>query len=373
MCHRGMEEKSFLVIVPISSAPMLALCSSPLSVMESRTYAGGLDCLLRAHAGPPSLGPAGFPSGAARLPPTETMVNPLHIDLQSLRVFLLVIEHGSLTKAAEAGQLTLSAVSKRIAELENVAACRLLTRHPRGVMPTPAGRGLHEHASRILNQVNAMASELGDYANGVRGHVRLWANTSAIVQFLPTDLGSFLAAHPTIRISLEEKLSGEIVEALRNADADIGLFAGNVATPGIERRHYRDDELVLLVPRSHRLAALDVITFAATLDEDYVGLNAGSSLLDLMTHAALDAGRPLKLRIQVSSFDGICRMIEAGLGIGILPRAAVRQESMAAGLALVGLADSWARRSLWLGARRFDALPPRRRGWLPFLPKTRRS
>lgn len=278
------------------------------------------------------------------------MVNPTHFDLQSLRVFLLVAEHGSLTKAAERGQLTLSAISKRIAELEGVTDCALLIRRPRGVELTAAGRGLLEHAVRVLDQVNSMANEMSDYAIGVRGHVRLWANTSSIVQFLPTDLARFLGANRSIKISLEERLSSEIVDAVKSGKADLGVFADNVPAHGIERRLYRQDELVLLVPQAHPLADEERIGFAQTLDEDYVGLSTGSSLLSRMTDAAFEAGRPLKLRIQVSSFDGICRMIEAGLGIGILPRAAVRPELVVTRLRMIKLTDPWATRTLWLGA-----------------------
>jgi DNA-binding transcriptional LysR family regulator len=278
------------------------------------------------------------------------MVNPTHFDLQSLRVFLLVAEHGSLTKAAERGQLTLSAISKRIAELESVSDCALLIRRPRGVELTAAGRGLLEHATRVLDQVNSMASEMSDFAIGVRGHVKLWANTSSIVQFLPGDLSRFLGANQSIKISLEERLSWEIVDAVKSGKADLGVFADNVPAHGIERRLYRRDELVLLVAQSHPLAHEESVGFGQTLEEDYVGLNAGSSLLARMTDAAFEAGRPLKLRIQVSSFDGICRMIEAGLGIGILPRAAVRPELLASALRMVRLTDSWANRTLWVGA-----------------------
>ncbi|MFT4438925.1 LysR family transcriptional regulator [Caballeronia sp. 15715] len=286
------------------------------------------------------------------------MVNPTHFDLHSLRVFLLVAEYGSLTKAAEHGQLTLSAISKRIAELESVTDCALLIRRSRGVELTAAGRGLLDHASKVLDQVNSMASEISDYAIGVRGHVRIWANTSAIVQFLPADLARFLDENQGIKVSLEERLSGEIVEAVRSGKADLGVFADNVPALGIERRLYRKDELVLLVPRMHKFAGRESIQFAETLDEEYVGLNAGSSLLARMTDAAFAAERPLKLRIQVTSFDGICRMIEAGLGIGILPRAAVRQELVAAGLRLVGLSDPWSSRTLWVGASNSTLLAP---------------
>jgi DNA-binding transcriptional LysR family regulator len=277
------------------------------------------------------------------------MVNPIHFDLQSLRVFVLVADCGSLTKAAERGQLTLSAISKRIAELESVTDCTLLIRRPRGVELTAAGRGLLEHATHVLDQVNRMAHEMSDYAIGVRGHVTLWANTSSIVQFLPLDLARFLGENRIIKISLEERLSGDIVDALRSGKTDLGVFADNIPAHGVEKRLYRQDELVLLVPNTHAFAAEKSIAFEQTLDEDYVGLSSGTSLLARMTDAAFAAGRPLKLRIQVSSFDGICRMIEAGLGIGILPRAAVRPELVVDRLRVITLSDAWATRTLWIG------------------------
>jgi DNA-binding transcriptional LysR family regulator len=286
------------------------------------------------------------------------MANPSHFDLQSLRIFLLVAEHGSLTKAAEHGQLTLSAISKRIAELESVTDCTLLVRHPRGVELTPAGRGLLEHASRVLDQINRMANEISDYATGVRGHVRLWANTSSVIQFLPGDLARFLGENKTIKISLEERLSGEIVDAVKSGKADLGVFADNTPAHGIDCRLYRRDELILLVPQTHRLAGKEEIGFADTLDEEYVGLNTGSSLLARMNDAAFAAGRPLKLRIQVASFDGACRMIESGLGIGIVPRSTVRPGLLVERLSMVRLSDAWAMRSLLIGASAAGGLSP---------------
>jgi DNA-binding transcriptional LysR family regulator len=286
------------------------------------------------------------------------MVNPTHFDLQSLRVFLTVAETGSLTRAAERCHMTLSAISKRIAELERATDCALLVRLPRGVELTPAGHGLLNHAMQVLDQVNRMASEMSDFAVGVRGHVRVWANTSSIVQFLPVDLQRFLADNPSVRITLEERQSGEIIEALGDGRADLGIFADNVPAPLVDKRVYRRDRLVLLVPADHALAEVAEIAFADTLDYDYVGLNSGSSLLIRLVDAALQAERPLRLRIQVRSFDGICRMIEAGLGIGILPATAVRPEILAAGLRAVQLTDAWAERTLWVGAKDTQALTP---------------
>jgi DNA-binding transcriptional LysR family regulator len=286
------------------------------------------------------------------------MVNPTHFDLHSLRVFLAVAETGSLTRAAERCHMTLSAISKRIADLERATDCALLVRHPRGVELTPAGHGLLNHALQVLDQVNRMASEMSDFAVGVRGNVRVWANTSAVVQFLPTDLQRFLAVNPGVRITLEERLSSEVIEALGAGRTDLGIFADNVPAPLVDKRLYRRDRLVLLVPAGHALAGLTQIAFADTLDYDYVGLTSGSSLLLRLMDAALAVERPLRLRVQVSSFDGISRMIEAGLGIGILPAAAVRPEILEAGLRAVQLSDAWAERTLWIAAKQADALTP---------------
>lgn len=291
------------------------------------------------------------------------MINPAHFDLQSLRVFLLAAEHGSLTRAAEHAGMTLSALSKRIAELERTTDCALFIRLPRGLELTSAGQGLRQHARSILDSVNRMAVDVGDYAVGVRGHVKVWANTSAVLQFLPQDLAQFLKDNPQLRISLEEALSAAIVEAVGSGRADIGVFADNVPAPQLETFAYRHDQLVVLVPADHALATRTGVAFCETLDYDYVALNQGSSLLRRISDAALRAGRVLNVRIQVSSFDGICRMIEAGLGIAVLPHAAVRPELLqpgpfGPGLRAIALSDDWARRTLLLGVRSVAGLQP---------------
>lgn len=286
------------------------------------------------------------------------MLKPTHFDLQSLRIFMLVAENSSVTRASDKAHMTTSAVSKRIAELERTVDSPLFLRLPRGVMLTAAGHELMRHAKKVLETVNRMSSDMGDFAIGVRGHVRVWANTSAVVQFLPHDLAEFLGKEPLIRISLEERLSHEVVEAVMSGVADVGVFADNVLAPGLQKYCYREDALVVLVPAEHPLADRTDVLFADTLDFDFVGLNQGSSLLHRMSDAAAALERVLKLRIQVTSFDAICRMIEAGLGIGILPAGAVRREILVAGLRALRLSDPWASRSFWLGVRDPGALQP---------------
>ncbi|KQN51690.1 GntR family transcriptional regulator [Serratia sp. Leaf50] len=294
-------------------------------------------------------------------------MNPGHFDLQSLRIFLLAAEAGSLTKAASQAHITLSAASKRLAELEKNAECRLFVRQPRGLELTPAGQGLVKHARRVLDAVNTMASELSDYASGVMGHVRISANVSAVIQFLPDDLALFLSQNPKLRINLEEALSGSIVEAVENGHTDIGIFADNVAVNSLEIRPYRKDRLVVLVPAGHPLSKVRTIKFVETLRYNFVGLNLGSSLLRRITDEAVSAGKVLKVNIQVTSFDAVCRMIQAGLGIGILPIDAISPSLLGYSLQAISLEDDWANRTLFLGINPETPLQPEAQKLYDFL------
>lgn len=295
------------------------------------------------------------------------MAAPLHFDFQSLRIFVVVAETGSLTRAATETCLTLSAVSKRMADLERSIDCILFSRQPRGVVLTAAGQALLVHAREVVDRVGRMATDISDFAVGVRGHVRVWANTSAVIQFLPQDIRGFLDRNPGIKISIEERLSDEIVAAIGSGQADLGIFADNVLAPDVDKQVYRRDKLILLVPQAHPLADVEQIAFADTLDFDYVGLNQGSSLLARLQDAAHAADRVLKLRIQVSSFDGICRMIEQGLGIGVLPERAIRRDIPSSGLHAIRLLDEWADRTLCMGTRAGGALSPETERLLAFM------
>lgn len=286
------------------------------------------------------------------------MINLLQLDLVSLRLLVLAADSENLTKAADNAHMTVSAASKRIAELERLTECTLFIRLPRGLQLTPAGRGLAEHARQILEGAQRMAHDASDYASGVRGHVRLFANTSAIIQFLPDDLTNFLAANPHVRIGLEEALSDMTIQAVEDGRADIGIFADNVPAPRLEKRPFRRDRLVVLVPQNHPLAQRTSVTLADTLDYDYVALNQGSSLLRRISDAAASSGKLLKVRIQVSSFDGICRMINAGLGIGILPLGSVYPELLDTRLRAIALEGSWASRTLYVGVADASRLSP---------------
>lgn len=281
------------------------------------------------------------------------------IDLTSLQLFVAVCELGSIGKAAEREFIAASAVSKRLSDLEATLDTPLLYRHTRGVNLTPAGESLLHHARSVLFSLDKMHGELSEYADGVRGHVRVHANISAIVQFLPEDLGAFIKAHSEVKIDLEEHLSTEIVRAVQEGTADLGICNASASgnTRGLQTLPYRQDQLVLIVPRRHPLARRKTLAFEDTLDCDHVGLHANSSIHLAMRDAAAAAGRTIRLRIHVTGLDAMCRMIHNGLGVGLMPRRAFELMHGVGDLESVHLSNVWARRSIELVARDFSTLP----------------
>ena len=281
------------------------------------------------------------------------------LDLTSLQLFVAVCETGSIGRAAQQEFIAASAVSKRLADLEAAVDTPLVCRHSRGVAPTAAGESLLHHARNVLFGLERMQGELAEYAGGVRGHVRVHANISAIVQFLPEDLGAFARAHSRVKIDLQERLSPEVLQAVQEGAADLGLCQAppQGIDAALQCRPYRSDELVLVVPLAHALSGRAAIRFEEVLDCDIVGLHAGSSISLAMRAAAAQAGRPLRQRIQVTGLDAMCRMIDNGLGVGLLPARAFALMQGLGRLAAVPLEDAWARRALVLVARDFAALP----------------
>jgi DNA-binding transcriptional LysR family regulator len=284
-------------------------------------------------------------------------MNPHRIDFVSLTIFNLVARTGSISKGAELAYLAVGAASKRISDLEAAIGTPLMERHSRGVTLTVAGQALYRHAQRILNDVELLNAELSDFTAGIVGVVRLWANTSAVTQFLPLELAAFTKANPGIRIELEEKNSSEIVLALLDGRADLGIFADRTPTLGVHRLDYREDHLSLVVPKGHPLSARRALHFHEVLEYDFVSLSEGTSLAERLQAETEALGRRLKLRIRVRSFDAMCQMVAAGMGIAVLPSDAVHALVRSLNLRQIALRDAWAQRRLLLGVRDANAVP----------------
>jgi DNA-binding transcriptional LysR family regulator len=265
-------------------------------------------------------------------------------DFLTLKAFLAIADEGSIARAAQREHTVASALSKRVAEMEHACGTALVTRHRRGVSLTPAGVEMVAHARRIMDELAQMDSALGDYVSGAKGQVRLLANTSAIVQFLPADIASFLKINPTIKIDLEERTSDQVQKLVQDGLADIGVMVASRPLDALVCRPYRSDQLYVMMPPDHPLASRSELRFADTLEFDHVGLPRGSSLCESLLAAAYDAGKPLKLRMQATSFDGLRRMVASHLGIGILPAGCVLPFLQVEGLAACPLIEPWAQR-----------------------------
>jgi len=279
-------------------------------------------------------------------------------DLTSLKLFVAVAECGNLTRAAEREHLAVSAISKRIAELEDLVRTPLLLRQPRGVSLTPAGQSMLHYARQLLQLVQRMDAELGEYAAGVKGHVRLHAVASALTQFLPEEIESFLARYPLVNIALEERTGKAVVMAVANGAAELGVIASQTPTAGLTSFPYHADKLVIGVPIGHPLAKRKTVRFADAARHPFVGPHADSSLSALLAEAAAACGIAVQQRVQASSFDAMCRLVETRLGITMLPEGVLAPHAASGRLVIVGLNEKWALRQMLLVVRDPEQLSP---------------
>jgi DNA-binding transcriptional LysR family regulator len=281
----------------------------------------------------------------------------MRFDLTDLRLFRDVADAGSITAGAERSALALAAASTRIRQMEADLGAALLTRSRAGVALTPAGYTLLKHARLVLSQTARMREDLAAFAGGQAGEVRLLANTNALTEFLPEVLSAFLAAHPGVSVDLEERLSDEIVGLIAEGVADVGIVAGTVDVGALETYPFRLDRFVVVAAPDHPLAARPRVTFAEALDYDVVGLERSSSLQRFLVGKAAREGRPMRARVQLRSFDAVCRMVERNVGVGVIPEHAAIRLQRSMGIRRVRLTDAWATRLLRICVRHFDDLP----------------
>ena len=256
-----------------------------------------------------------------------------------------------MAQAAERENIALSAASRRIAEMEARLGTPLLHRHDRGVTPTSAGEVLMAHLATLFDLLDRIGADMDAFASGTRGTVRLYANMSAMSGFLPEALAGFLPAHPGIQLLLEERYTAEILHAVATGMADLGLLSGTVRAPGLHLRPWRSDQLVVVLPRGHALGARPALRFSDLDGVPFVAQSPETALQTLyLQHAAAD-GIVLAERVRVSGFDGVRRMVEAGLGVAILPAAVAVPYAGLLRIETRPLLDEWAERKLALCTR----------------------
>lgn len=286
------------------------------------------------------------------------MINLNRFDLVTLRLFVAVVDAGSLTAGADRFGISLAAASKRIAELEQHCGTALLQRGQRGVTATSNGQALHRHAIEVIAQLEQLALAVDDFQSGASGHLRLWANPSAFGGFLPRVLASYAQRHPNVRIDLEDSLSEDAVRAVQKGVAELAIIGDNVPCEGLETFVCNVDRLVLLVPAGHAMKGASEVPVERALDHDLVTLPRSASLTRKVMAAAEAVGKIARIRVQVRSFDSMCRMVACGMGLAILPHAAAQLYAQALGLRIVMLQGLEVERRLLVAMRRRGELSP---------------
>jgi len=282
----------------------------------------------------------------------------MHFDLVDLRLMIRVAEANSLTRGAEAVYMSVPTASTRIKNIEDSIGIKLFYRTSQGVTLTLPGQAFVHHARLVLGQLEHLSGDLQEYAKGIKGHLRVFANTTALGEFLPPVLRAYLLAHPDVNIDLRERLSGDIVRAVSDGQTDIGIVAGTVRTENLEVIPYRRDRLVLVVPRDHPMAALPSVAFVDTLELEHIGLHESSAIHAFLRQICSGLHRTIRLRIQVGNFEAACRMIEATVGVSVLPESAARRHAETMAIQIVPLIDDWSLRAMQICVRSMESLPP---------------
>lgn len=280
------------------------------------------------------------------------MINLNRFDLVTLRLYVAAVEAGSLTAGADRFGISLAAASKRIAELEQHCGIALLQRGQRGVTATVDGQTLHRHAIEVIARLEQLAQAVDDFQSGATGHLRLCANPSAFGGFLPVVLAEYAKRYPKVTIDLEDTLSEDGIRAVQKGSAELAVIGDNVPCEGLETMVCNVDKLVLVVPAGHALDSKGAVPLDKAFDFDFVTLARSASLTRKVMAAAESVARAPHIRVQVRSFDAMCRMVASGIGIAILPRAAAELYAQALQLVLVELEGIGVDRVLLLAMRR---------------------
>jgi DNA-binding transcriptional LysR family regulator len=275
-----------------------------------------------------------------------------------MRLFVATCEEQSIANAAKRENIAPSAVSKRLSDLEAVVNNTLIYRRNTGLELTAAGQAMLRHAREILRGVAQLEIEMSSFTNGVAGNVRVYANSWGTALYLPRDLARFLERHPDIRIDLEQEVSPVAIRALNEDKADLAIMGGDYLVPQYVTLPYREEDWTAIAPMDHPLAQRQSVQLAEILPYDFVGVTQGSAIDTLIVREAARIGKVLRLRIRVSGFEAVGAMVEAGLGVSIVPRRWVDRYANSISVAAIKLEEPWARRRLVICVRDLEGLTP---------------
>lgn len=266
------------------------------------------------------------------------------IDIQTLRLFIAVCEEGNIARAADREAIVASAVSRRIAAVEDDIGTPLLVRGRRGIKPTGAGQTMLRQAREVLRAMDRLRADLNDFGSGVQSHVRVVAAPAVLAGNLAEDLGTFLDASPGFGLAVDERSSPQVVRVVREGAAEIGILWGSTDLSDFVVEPYRRDHLCIALPPEHALATRNAVRFEEVMDEISIVVAPGGTLDTMLRREAAKLSRTLSYRIEVSSLDAAVRFVAARLGAAVLPLEGVMGHSKASSLVFLPLSDEWARR-----------------------------
>lgn len=281
----------------------------------------------------------------------------MHFDFADLRLFARIAEEENLSRGARKAFLSPAAASARLKTLEDQLSTRLFYRESKGLALTPAGSRLLRHARVIERQFEHVRSEFTEFTKDSVGHIRIFANTTAVTEFMPEVLARFLVERSAVTIDLQERLTRDIIRGVLDGSADLGIISGPINSDGLDLVHFSTDKLVLATSIRHPLAQKTEVSFSETLDYEHVSLHEGSTIYAFLNDIVKEQRKRLPIRIQLRSFEAMCRMIEAGVGIGILPLSAALRHRQTMNLAILTLEEPWAIRERAVISRDLEGLP----------------
>lgn len=275
------------------------------------------------------------------------------VDLFTLRLFLTVVEEQQMRRAALRENITPSAATRRIQDLEEIAGIRLFDRTPNGMTPSPAGEVLARHLRLLFANLDVMRREINEFTEGVRGHVGISSTSTIIVHFLARAIADFIQDFPLVDIELQEDANANVVNAVVACKADVAMFyaTDDIDSEALDIIEYRTDRLVALVPPGHRLGERASVTTRDLLEEDLIGISPTTSMMTQLRNAAASLGHDLRVKYRVTTIDAARSLVKAGLGVMIQPESMLPIEDVGK-VVTVALDEPWALRRLCIGTKR---------------------
>jgi DNA-binding transcriptional LysR family regulator len=259
--------------------------------------------------------------------------------VEFLETFVEVARHRSLTRAAEALFLSQPSISGRLQGLERELGEPLLIRTPRGVHLTDAGREFLPYAERAVRAFRDGRGVLEELREARAGKLTLGAAPAVSTYFLPSALKRFVEEHPGIHLTVRTGHSEEVLRLVLEDQVQIGLVRG-LQHPEIEVEPCYEDELVLVVHPAHRFRTRSVVPLEDVASEGLVLFDRTSSYYELTRALFLDSGIVPATVMELDNIEAAKKMVEQGMGVGLLPRVAVAREVALGTLAQVAVADA---------------------------------